>query len=158
MSFENNQSPVADRTGVHCSNGQAGPVWFLAGTYGTRRTERTCKVPRGKILFFPLINYVTYPRRGSSENCMSLMSQAAQLTQSPSALVLEIGSARYEDLEKHRLPTKGCFRLAGDGSPLAAANGYYAALEPLPPGIHILNFGGILPSMSQAVTYTLIVE
>jgi len=28
----------------------------------------------------------------------------------------------------------------------------------LPPGKHTINFGGILPSMLQAVAYTLIVE
>ena len=40
----------------------------------------------------------------------------------------------------------------------SAANGYYVMLRPLPPGRHTLNFGGVLPSMLQAVTYTLIVE
>ncbi len=158
MSFSNERSPVADRTGANCSNGQAGSVWFLAGTYGTRRTERTCRVPQGRTLFFPLINYVTYPSAGSSENCLSLMSRAARLTQSPSALVLEINGVRIEDLESHRIATKGCFQLAGNDSPLGAGNGYYVAVAPLPPGVHVLNFGGILPGMSQAVTYTLVVE
>ncbi len=48
-----------------------------------------------------------------------------------------------------------------DGAPPAdpsAANGYYVMLNPLPPGKHEINFGGILPDMAQAVTYTLIVE
>jgi len=40
----------------------------------------------------------------------------------------------------------------------SAANGYYVMLKPLSPGRHELNFGGILPEMAQAVTYTLIVE
>ncbi len=31
-------------------------------------------------------------------------------------------------------------------------------LKPLPPGTHVLNFGGALPGMLQAVTYTLIVD
>jgi hypothetical protein len=31
-------------------------------------------------------------------------------------------------------------------------------LPPLSPGKHVLNFGGALPNMSQAVTYTLIVK
>ena len=39
-----------------------------------------------------------------------------------------------------------------------AANGYYAMLRPLPPGTHTIDLGGILPSMAQAITYTLIVE
>ena len=40
----------------------------------------------------------------------------------------------------------------------SAANGYYVMLRPLAPGKHVLNFGGMLPGMSQAVTYTLLVE
>jgi hypothetical protein len=40
----------------------------------------------------------------------------------------------------------------------SAANGYYVMLKPLAPGKHVLNFGGRLPGMSQAVTYTLEVE
>lgn len=35
---------------------------------------------------------------------------------------------------------------------------YYVMLRPLSRGTHTLNFGGILPGMSQAVTYTLHVE
>jgi hypothetical protein len=31
-------------------------------------------------------------------------------------------------------------------------------LEPLSPGTHDVSFGGVLPSMMQAVKYTLIVE
>ena len=40
----------------------------------------------------------------------------------------------------------------------STANGYYVMLRPLPPGEHVLNFGGMLPSMSQAVTYRLLVK
>src|SRR5437762_1456121 len=60
-SFDRADSPVADRTGTSCHLKQSGPVWFLAGTYGTRRTIRTCTIPRDKYLFFPLINYVVMP-------------------------------------------------------------------------------------------------
>jgi hypothetical protein len=31
-------------------------------------------------------------------------------------------------------------------------------IKPLPVGTHELNFGGKLPSMSQAVTYSIVVE
>ena len=40
----------------------------------------------------------------------------------------------------------------------SAANGYYVMLRPLDPGTHTLNFGGVLPGMMQAITYTLHVE
>lgn len=49
-SFDRDNSPVGDRNGALCDRGQSGPVWFLAGTYGTQRTVRTCKIPQGKYL------------------------------------------------------------------------------------------------------------
>jgi hypothetical protein len=158
LSFDQESSPVADTTGINCAKGQSGEVWFLAGTYGTRRTVRTCHVPQGKILFFPLINYITFPSEASRESCMSLLSRAARLTEVPSALVLEVNGRRFSGLEAHRQFSKGCFPLTRDAATLAAGNGYYVALKPLPPGTHTLNFGGILPTMSQAVSYTLVVE
>ena len=66
-----------------------------------------------------------------------------------------------ESLESHRQATRDCFDLAeraGGGVFPSAGNGYYIMLRPLGRGTHTLNFGGILPGMSQAVTYTLKVE
>jgi hypothetical protein len=121
-SFDYAHSPVADRTGSNCHLKQKGPVWFLAGTYETVRTIRTCTVPRDKYIFFPLINYVVMP--GSTKSscpscCASFAEKAKTITDDPSLLVM---------------------------------------LPPLSPGKHVLNFGGGLPELSQAVTYTLIVE
>jgi len=41
-SFDQRDSPVSDQTGALCAQKQSGPLWFLAGTYGTRRTIREC--------------------------------------------------------------------------------------------------------------------
>jgi hypothetical protein len=46
----------------------------------------------------------------------------------------------------------GCSRLSH------AAIGHYALLKPLPPVTHVIDFGGALPSVLQAATYTLIIE
>ncbi|MFG6429836.1 hypothetical protein [Roseateles sp. LYH14W] len=157
-SFDDGVSPVADRDGRHCGLGQSGPVWFLAGTYGTQRAVRHCRVPAGKTLFFPLINYVTYTAEGQRLSCASLMQSAARLTDTLHALVLEVNGQRFEGLAEHRQATRRCFLLFDDDDTLAAGNGYYAAIGPLAPGRHTLNYGGMLPGMSQAVTYTLDVE
>ncbi|MBW8845519.1 MAG: hypothetical protein JF607_11190 [Burkholderiales bacterium] len=158
LSFEEGEGPIADPDGSQCARGQSGPVWFLAGTYGTARTIRSCRVPAGKTLFFPLINYVTLQPEDEDESCASLKRRAARLTASPAALVLEVNSKRFNGLAKHRLATQRCFHVFDDDDTLAAANGYYVALGPLKPGRYTLNFGGILTEMSQAVTYTLDVE
>jgi hypothetical protein len=162
-SFDESESPVADLSGSKCHLGQGGAVWFLAGTYGTHRTVRTCEVPRGKTLFFPLINYVVMPPREGRWTCQSAKQRVRELTDGPVALVLEIDGKQVSELERHRQATAACFDMAAGirgGDPVfpAAANGYYVMLRPLPPGKHTLNFGGILSAMSQAVTYTLIVK
>ncbi len=50
-------NPVEDNTGKFCGLGQSGPVWFLAGTFGGT-VERTCTIPAGKALFYPLVNSI----------------------------------------------------------------------------------------------------
>jgi len=161
-SFDRTDSPVSDQTGALCAEKQSGSVWFLAGTYGTHRTIRECTVPRGKYLFFPLINYVVVKGAASTTTCMGLMTQAAQMTNEVASLILEIDGVRSSNLVTHRQAPAGCFDVSAlnerpAGIP-AAANGYYAMLRPLSPGVHTLNFGGALPSMLQAVTYTIRVE
>lgn len=137
-------------------------MWFLAGTYGTQRTIRTCTVPKGKYLFFPLINYVAMPSTRHTR-CSDVTENAAQLTDNATALVLDIDGTRVQNLNNYRQATTHCFDMGQRAEPAvriypSAANGYYVMLKPLSPGTHILNFGGALPDMLQAVTYTLHVK
>lgn len=157
LSFDEDEGPVADPDGSDCALGQRGPVWFLAGTYGTARTVRSCRVPAGKTLFFPLVNTVALQPEDEDEPCTSLKHRAAESTDSPAGLVLEVNGRRFKSLAAHRQATQRCFRVLDDDT-LAAANGYYVAIGPLKPGRYTLNFGGILSELSQAVTYTLDVE
>jgi len=155
LSFEDAESPVTDTDGRFCASGQSGPVWFLAGTYESRRTVRSCRIPAGKTLFFPLVNFIAFPPDDEREACASLMLRAEDLTEAPSALVLEFNGRRFDGLAAHRQATRGCFLVAPDDDAPAAGNGYYVALGPLKPGRYTLNFGGILPNLTQAVTYSL---
>jgi len=158
FSFDDDESPVADRTGALCAARQSGDVWFLAGTYGSHRTERTCRVPAGKYLFFPLINYVQSMREGVPLDCGLLKNNLAAVVSDPSALILEVDGVRFDKLKAHRLRTPKCFSIESGTPPDSAADGYYVMLAPLAPGEHLINFGGVLPRMAQAVTYRLIVK
>lgn len=140
-------------------------MWFLAGTYGSQRTIRACKVPHDKYLFFPLINYVFMPTGEKDCNCScnTLKNNAKAITDDPGMLILEIDGLRITNLEAHRQAPKKCFDMGARTVEKykiypSAANGYYVMLRPLSKGTHVLNFGGVLPNMSQAVTYTLEVE
>jgi hypothetical protein len=163
-SFDGSESPISDLVGDKCHLKQSGPVWFLAGTYGSRRAIRKCTVPSGKYLFFPLINYIVVPSGQSpAPNCASVTETAREMTEGATMLVLEFGGVRSSGLERHRQATVECFDLGTRTQPRiklapAAANGYYAMLKPLKPGTYELHFGGALPSMMQALSYTLVVE
>jgi hypothetical protein len=58
----NNTNPIVDSTGAYATAGQengigpANKYFFLAGTFGGS-AERTVTVPKGKALFFPLVNF-----------------------------------------------------------------------------------------------------
>jgi hypothetical protein len=50
-------NPLVDTTGAHCGVGQTGHVWFLAGLGGgLQSATRSCTVPAGTMLFFPVAN------------------------------------------------------------------------------------------------------
>jgi hypothetical protein len=55
---DNPNSP--DDHGENCAQRQVDKVWFLAGSFSSDPVERSCTIPSGKSLFFPLATYF-YP-------------------------------------------------------------------------------------------------
>jgi hypothetical protein len=68
-SFPDGMNPVQDETGKLCDLGQAGPVWFLAGTFGVQDVVRECTIPAGKAIFYPIINgyWIDCPGTGDAD-------------------------------------------------------------------------------------------
>lgn len=162
-SFDLEISPLTDESGFHCGSRQSGDVWFLAGSFESERVIRSCVVPRGKHLFFPLLTTVVFPQSMQELTCAQAIAHAASQTADPAGLVLAVDGRRYDGLVAHRQATIGCFDLGAQARPPeklspAAANGYFVMLKPLAPGRHVVEFGGVLPEMIQAVTYTITVE
>src|SRR5690242_5593991 len=56
LSVPGAKNPLLDTTGQYCGERQIDEVWFLAGVLGSGQATRTCNIPAGKSLFFPLIN------------------------------------------------------------------------------------------------------
>ncbi len=50
-----------------CSAGQSGSVWFLGGNFTGAPEVRTCTIPTGTALFFPLLNY-EYDNAGCADS------------------------------------------------------------------------------------------
>ena len=53
-SFPLDQFPPLQSGELDCSLGQSGSVWFLAGTLGQGPVTRSCTIPMGKAVFFPI--------------------------------------------------------------------------------------------------------
>src|SRR5437867_9117304 len=58
LSLPPSVNPQTDTTGEDCVVGQRGSTWFLAGVFGGGTASRTCSIPQGTTLFFPIINSV----------------------------------------------------------------------------------------------------
>ena len=169
-------SPVLDLTGANCAVGQSGDVWFLAGPLfplGTPVVTRTCTIPAGKMLFFPVGNAFSsaepdYPdtfanqRKNATKAARDLRNFSADLDLFPiNGLHSELEANYYRALSPEFAFVFGAPNIfgvvAGVYSP-AAADGVYLMLAPLAPGTHILRFRADLKGGGQIqATYTLTV-
>jgi hypothetical protein len=152
------ENPSLDPTGDKCVVGQRGSTWFLAGTFGGPVT-RTCSVPTGKEIFFPVANSVFFdsPNRcGQGPEQLSVAEMRAILDgfiAGVSGVSVELDGRPVRDQDLHRvrskvfgiaLPEENLFDAgapceAGIYSP-SVADGYYVLLEPLAAGQHTLRF------------------
>ena len=142
-------NPVADEDGRECGRNQPKDVWFLAGTFGTR-AERTCTVPGGVLLAFPLVNLVADPA-----DCAEFMGAAE-------------GSAVLDGEEIDAETSRGeTISVAGvAGNPVTGTGerftgtgcGIWVQLPPLRSGKHTLEIRGRSQDFSVGVDYALTVE
>lgn len=167
-------SPVADTTGERCADGQRGEVWFLAGGFGSSKIRRSCRVPAGRTLYFPLIN-MAYWRAEEDHGftCEDAKSRAALNNETALDLFAEIDGRSIADLKQYRQASDHCFNLFArvprrdrpyNAYP-SATDGYWLQLKPLSRGQHILKFGGRynrsspeFGRMVQDIEYVLTVE
>jgi hypothetical protein len=179
LSIPASENPQFDPTGEDCAVGQSGPVWFLAGTPGFPAT-RTCTVPTGKFILFPIINgEFDYPC--PDPNFQPAPGQSLQefLTEGINALFDQVSSVEAEvdgvalkHLASYRV-TSPLFYFTGDpsltavfdscitgSSQPAVSDGYWIMLAPLSAGTHTIHFSGAIDAFGFAteVTYTLVVQ
>lgn len=168
-----NLSPVRDKTGEHCNQGQEGSVWFLAGGYGTSTIKRKCTVPEGKHIFFPVINMVYYHRKKGAMTCDRAKELAALNNDELLSINIEIDSITALNPAHTRLSSPECFdflaKVPRELNPPkyypAASDGYWVMLKPLSKGAHSIKFqakydrtNGGHSKMAQDIEYEIIVE
>jgi hypothetical protein len=172
-------SPIADATGTDCTQQQSGPVFYLAGTGGGGPVTRSCTVPAGRALFFPILNSLWGASVGDCEptnpaipcNLATLRKSAAD-AMDPVTLQAAIDGKPVKDLDQQRVQspaltiTYPADNGAGVGPGSYAPNvsdGYWLLLAPLSAGKHTIYFkgvftGGPFQGFIVEVTYSLTVQ
>ena len=164
LSIPSAVNPNLDPTGANCDRGQKDnedDVWFLAGTFGGDVT-RTCTIPAGKPIFFPLINSVAFKPTGG-ETLLDLRRMNAAFINTVSVLTCTIDGVALKDLFNFRFrspsfsvnPPLGALLQPSATDPMVS-DGYWLLLSPLPAGGHLIEIHAeTTGGFSLEVTYNL---
>jgi hypothetical protein len=164
LSVPVSQNPLLDETGANCGVSQTGHVFFLAGTLGGTAVRTECVVPTGVMLFFPILNSLCTNEPPPLTPTEDLAPCAAITIDLVTDLAVEIDGAPVEDLRRFRaaspafgltlpednllnlffgpVPAGSCFPDPDVGACVpwvAATDGFWLMLPPLPPGEHTLH-------------------
>jgi hypothetical protein len=181
LSIPAGQNPQTDSSGQYCMIGQRGSVWFLGGVFSGGPAERTCSVPEGVTLFFPIINEVNVnvtnvcgqPPESEPVKDLRQMSKAFIDAVPLTSVKVQVDgkNAPFRRFQSQvfaaALPEDNVFDAecsgagglpAGIYSP-AVDDGFYVTLGPLTPGkSHTIHFQAKQPSQPTTdVTYHLTV-
>ena len=163
MSVPGSSSPVNDPTGANCAAGQNGDVWFLAGGFGSSKVRRSCDVPAGKFLFFPILQ-----KGDRSRTCDAARAGARLRMTDALELTAEIDGVPVPNPKRFRVSSQECFDVYGKVSPMlgkaepfpSASDGYWLLVTPLAKGRHTVRFtaryGSVIANgLEQDVEYEL---
>lgn len=171
---------------AQCGLGQSGPVWFLGGAFAlTGQTvdfgtiSRACTVPRGRFLFYPVLNSsCTTVEIGSGcprgvgpqrklikrftdeVDLKTLESTVDGHPVPPVRVNVQKPPWRFTQPEDNLLASIGVAN-SHAGTFRGVDDGYYVLVPPLPPGPHTIVFGGTITdpdfTFTLHVTYTITV-
>jgi len=180
-------NPILDTTGQYCAEGQTGPVWYLAGTFGGP-VERSCTIPAGVSILFPVFNVAfgdgdgdcngVGPFRDSKlPSCFAWGEWARLVTYYSGAmdnpyLQASIDGRQLVNLLAYRAQSPQFWYVVPANNILghpaglyfpAGADGYWVMSTPLSPGRHEIHFKtaagpGAFFGFSLEVTYHLTVR
>jgi hypothetical protein len=164
-------SPLLDTTGEQCASGQSGSIWYLAGTVTGEPVVRSCTIPTGKHILFPVANaaYFAFDTDPPEQQTEEFLRAQVEFIRDATNLEVEIDGVPVPDVERFferstifsvTLPENNIYDLpAGFVLGPSVDAGFYLALAPLPPGEHTIHFHAELTDGTiQDVTYNLTVS
>jgi hypothetical protein len=119
-------------------------VWFLTGSESTTPVVRTCEIPAGVHVLVPIMNVLAQPSPGRTVACEELTQTLKGFGSEVADLRLKVDGVALQSPILYRTAT-GCFELNDISRALkgmAAGDGYWIFVKPLPPGRHEIAFGG----------------
>ena len=151
LSIEKDKNPGIDTTGSKFNPHQPyGNVIFLVGTF-EGNAERSYVIPKGKNIFFPIINFITsYTEEPDLKTESQLIARATQDIDSIVNKRLIIDGFDLGDVEKYRIrspvfdltfPENNVFDFK-PGPTKAISDGYWIFLRPLTFGRHDIYASG----------------
>jgi hypothetical protein len=172
LSIKASAHPLFDKG--NCGTEQTGQVFFLGGKFCTTGdttcnasvANRQCKVPRGKNLFFPIVNSVNSPPPPDTINNFRIGVQG--VIDGATKLEVDLDGNSLKDLRAFRiqssvfdftLPNDNVLTASGQPVPAgtyftAVDDGVYVMLQPLSPGSHLLHFTGSFPAFNFSLDIT----
>jgi hypothetical protein len=160
LSMPINKNPSWDT--ANCAEGQSSNVWFLAGTFVPGKVTRTCTVPAGKSLFFPIVNTVWISTDDGDTLEIARAETKAYIDQT-TLLEVSIDGVPLENLQNYRAVSPPFDSNLIFGEPVVTyspsiSDGYWLMLAPLSAGEHTISIlGKINPDFVVDVTYQLTV-
>jgi len=158
-------NPITDTTGENAFRGDAGRVFFLAGTFGGS-ASRHVTVRDDQYLFFPLLSAIYTQGDPAIDTEDFMRGELAAVIDAAGSLMLSSNRDGFGVPTNHRQASpRGLFdarveegNILGNpaGSYPAVSDGFWVMLEPLQRGTYELEFGGDIPGVfSTSVTYTI---
>ncbi|MEF8728747.1 MAG: PEP-CTERM sorting domain-containing protein [Accumulibacter sp.] len=156
-------NPFTDGSQAAADNGQAGPVYFLAGTPGGTAT-RSFNVPADKYLLVPLINAECSDLEGNGNDDAALRACASGLIDlvdglTASGIVFSGTAFDYRESSPGTFSFTAvpgnAFGVGPGAASMAVADGYYMMLAPVGPGRQTIEYGGKVSAFGFETLVTL---
>jgi hypothetical protein len=157
--------PFTDITGQFATVNQSGPVFFLAGS-PNGPNARQFEVPTNTYLLIPLlVGELSQLELGFDKTAVEIRPAAQQQANQIDSLhaTLDGNNISQDILFLHRevspdfnftAVANNSFGIPPGESGIAVADGYFLMVDPLPLGIHVLNYGGGVSALGIYVDET----